>query len=89
MAVLTSGYGTGLSLKQKRAVNIVQSPFIELGATWGAGAIGTEIAPWTKIIQVGEEIITEIKLDLTGLFAKGGAGGEVEKLVKTFTWVRS
>tara|TARA_R110001583_G_scaffold16711_14_gene68341 strand:- start:462 stop:1163 length:702 start_codon:yes stop_codon:yes gene_type:complete len=45
-------------------------------STHGAGAIGTEIAPSTKIMQVGEEIITEIKLDLTGLFAKGGAGGD-------------
>jgi len=45
-------------------------------STHGAGAIGTEIAPSTKIMQVGEEIITEIKLDLTGLFAKGGSTGD-------------
>ena len=44
--------------------------------THGAGAIGTEIAPSTQIMQIGEEIITEIKLDLTGLFAKGGNQGD-------------
>ena len=45
-------------------------------STHGAGAVGTEIAPSTKIMQVGEEIITEIKLDLTGLFAKGSSQGD-------------
>lgn len=44
--------------------------------THGAGAIGTEVAPTTKIMSFGEEIITEIKLDLTGLFAKGGNQGD-------------
>ena len=39
--ILTSGYGTGLSTKQKTAVNIIQTPFINIGQTWGAGAIGT------------------------------------------------
>jgi hypothetical protein len=45
-------------------------------STHGAGAIGTEVAPSTKIMQHGDEIITEIKLDLTGLFAKGTAQGD-------------
>ena len=38
---LTSGYGTGLTTKQKRAVNIIQTPFQEIDATWGAVAVGT------------------------------------------------
>ena len=41
-------------------------------ATYGAGAVSTEIAPQTFIQNVGGEIITTILVDLTGLGAKGG-----------------
>jgi len=36
-------------------------------ATHGAGAIGTEIAPSTRVSQINDEVVTTIKLDLTGL----------------------
>ena len=35
---LTSAYGTGLTTKQKRAVNIIQTPYQDIGQTWGVGA---------------------------------------------------
>ena len=36
-------------------------------ATHGAGVIGTEVAPTTRISKINDEIITTITLDLTGL----------------------
>jgi len=72
--ILTSGYGTGLSTKQKTAVNIIQTPFINIGQTWGAGAIGTGEAPiaFRQTDAINGLIITEVQIDLTGLKAKGG-----------------
>ena len=45
-------------------------------STHGAGAIGTEVAPTTTIMNLNEDIVTTIHLDLTGLFAKGGNQGD-------------
>ena len=75
---LTSGYGTGLSIKQKKAVNIIQTPFINIGQTWGAGAIGTGEAPiaFRQTDAINGLIITEVQIDLTGLKAKGGHAGD-------------
>tara|TARA_R100000234_G_scaffold61137_1_gene36979 strand:+ start:311 stop:931 length:621 start_codon:yes stop_codon:yes gene_type:complete len=42
-------------------------------ATYGAGAVSTEIAPQTFIQDVGGEIITTILVDLTGLKTKSTA----------------
>ena len=68
-----------LSLKKKKAVNIVQSPFIELGATWGAGAIGT--GPGNKVYRQTDKntglIKTVLQIDLTGLAVKGDAAHDV------------
>ena len=77
--ILTSGYGTGLSTKQKTAVNIIQTPFINIGQTWGAGAIGTGEAPiaFRQTDAINGLIITEVQIDLTGLKAKGGDAGDV------------
>ena len=77
--ILTSGYGTGLNTKQKTAVNIIQTPFINIGQTWGAGAIGTGEAPiaFRQTDAINGLIITEVQIDLTGLKAKGGDAGDV------------
>ena len=76
--ILTSGYGTGLNTKQKTAVNIIQTPFINIGQTWGAGAIGTGEAPiaFRQTDAINGLIITEVQIDLTGLKAKGGDAGD-------------
>ena len=72
-------YGTGLSIKQKQAVNIVQAPFQDIGTTWGVGAIGT--GPGNKAYRFTDPtsglIITEVHIDLTGLKANGGDAGDV------------
>ena len=71
-------YGTGLSIKQKQAVNIVQAPFQDIGTTWGVGAIGTGVAPkaYRQTDAINGLIITEVHIDLTGLKAKGGDEGD-------------
>ena len=76
---LYSGYGSGLTTKQKNAVNIIQTPFEEIGQTWGAGAIGTGVAPraYRQTDAINGLIITEVHIDLTGLKAKGGDAGDV------------
>ena len=77
--ILTSGYGTGLSTKQKNALNIIQTPFIDIGQTCGAGAIGTGPSPksYRQTDAITGLIITEVHIDLTGLKAKGGDAGDV------------
>ena len=49
----------------------------EEAATYGAGAISTEIAPKTFIQEIGGDIVTTIQMDLTGLKAKGDAANDV------------
>lgn len=44
------------------------------GVTHGAGAIGTEVAPTTRVSQVNDEVVTTITLDLTGLKKKSDIG---------------
>ena len=71
--------GTGVFNSTVATTGVITATGGIVGATTsthGDGAIGTEIAPSTKIMQHGDEIITEIKLDLTGLFARGGADGD-------------
>ena len=46
----------------------------EESATYGAGAISTEVAPSTFIQNVGGDIVTTIQLDLTGLKKKSDVG---------------
>ena len=77
--ILTSGYGTGLTQKQKNAVNIIQTPFIDIGQTWGAGAIGTRVAPkaYRQTDAINGLIITEVQIDLTGFTMRGGDVGDV------------
>ena len=77
--ILTSGYGTGLTVKQKNAVNIIQTPFIDIGQTWGAGAVGTGAGnkAYRQIDAINGLIITEVHIDLQGLKAKGGDAGDV------------
>tara|TARA_R110002074_G_scaffold15937_2_gene53898 strand:- start:238 stop:867 length:630 start_codon:yes stop_codon:yes gene_type:complete len=43
-------------------------------ATYGAGAVSTEIAPQTFVQNIGGEIVTTILLDLTGLKKKNDVG---------------
>ena len=76
--VLTSGYGTGLSTKQKNAVNIIQTPFIDIGTTWGVGAVGSGAGnkAYRQTDAINGLIITEVHIDLTGLKAKGGHTGD-------------
>ena len=76
---LTSGYGTGLTRNQKNAVNIIQTPFIDIGQTWGAGAVGTGAGnkAYRQIDAINGLIITEVHIDLQGLKAKGGDAGDV------------
>ena len=71
--------GDGFFESTVASTGLITAPGVDIAtsaATHGAGAIGTEVAPTTKIMSFGEEIITEIKLDLTGLFAKGGNQGD-------------
>ena len=49
----------------------------EEAATYGAGAISTEIAPKTFIQEIGGDIVTTIQMDLTGLKVKGDAANDV------------
>ena len=76
--ILYSGYGSGLTQKQKNAVNIIQTPFIDIGQTWGAGAVST--GPGNKAYRstdpISGIITTEVHIDLTGLKAKGGDAGD-------------
>jgi hypothetical protein len=76
--ILYSGYGSGLTQKQKNAVNIIQTPFIDIGQTWGAGAIGgsTGNKAFRQTDAINGLIITEVHIDLTGLKAKGGDAGD-------------
>jgi len=66
---LTSGYGTGLTQKQKNAVNIIQTPFVDIGQTWAAGAIGTGAGnkAYRHTDATTGLITTELHIDLTGL----------------------
>ena len=75
---LTSGYGTGLTTKQKNAVNIIQTPFIDIGTTWGVGAIGTGVAPkaYRQTDAITGLIITEVHIDMDGLVIKGTDAGD-------------
>ena len=70
---LTSGYGTGLTQKQKNAVNIIQTPFVDIGQTWAAGAIGTGAGnkAYRHTDATTGLITTEIHIDLTGLTGDG------------------
>tara|TARA_A100001391_G_scaffold190035_1_gene162042 strand:- start:29 stop:658 length:630 start_codon:yes stop_codon:yes gene_type:complete len=75
---LTSGYGTGLTTKQKNAVNIIQTPFIDIGETWGTGVVGSGAGnkAYRQTDAINGLIITEIHIDLQGLTAKGGDAGD-------------
>ena len=77
--ILTSGYGPGLSNKQKTAVNIVQAPFQDVGQVWGAGAVST--GPGNKCYRQTDKntgmITTVLQIDLTGLAVKGDAAHDV------------
>ena len=71
--ILTSGYGTGLTIEQKNAVNIIQTPFIDIGQTWGDGAVGTGAGnkAYRQTDAITGLIITEVHIDLAGLQVKG------------------
>ena len=71
--ILTSGYGTGLTIEQKNAVNIIQTPFIDIGQTWGAGGVGTGAGnkAYRQTDAINGLIITEVHIDLAGLQVKG------------------
>tara|TARA_Y100000401_G_C8235421_1_gene180263 strand:+ start:43 stop:642 length:600 start_codon:yes stop_codon:yes gene_type:complete len=75
---LTSGYGTGLTTKQKNAVNIIQTPFIDIGTTWGAGAVGTGAGnkAYRQTDAITGLIITEVHIDMDGLVVKGTDAGD-------------
>ena len=75
---LTSGYGTGLTTKQKNAVNIIQTPFIDIGTTWGAGAVGTGAGnkAYRQTDAITGLIITEVHIDMDGLVVKGTTPGD-------------
>ena len=75
---LTSGYGTGLTTKQKNAVNIIQTPFIDIGTTWGAGAVGTgaENKAYRQTDAITGLIITEVHIDMDGFTVKGTTLGD-------------
>ena len=75
---LTSGYGTGLTTKQKNAVNIIQTPFIDIGTTWGAGAVGTgaENKAYRQTDAITGLIITEVHIDMDGFVVKGTDAGD-------------
>tara|TARA_Y100000996_G_scaffold36607_1_gene25558 strand:+ start:394 stop:993 length:600 start_codon:yes stop_codon:yes gene_type:complete len=75
---LTSGYGTGLTTKQKNAVNIIQTPFIDIGTTWGAGAVGTGAGnkAYRQTDAITGLIITEVHIDMDGLVIKGTDAGD-------------
>ena len=75
---LTSGYGTGLTTKQKNAVNIIQTPFIDIGTTWGAGAVGTGAGnkAYRQTDAITGLIITEVHIDMDGLVVKGTTLGD-------------
>lgn len=45
--------------------------------SYGAGALSTEVAPTYERTRVGNEIISTIKIDLTGLACKGDAANDV------------
>ena len=77
-ARLTSGYGTGLTTKQKNAVNIIQTPFIDIGTTWGAGAVGTGAGnkAYRQTDAITGLIITEVHIDMDGLVVKGTDAGD-------------
>ena len=76
--ILTSGYGTGLNTKQKNAVNIIQTPFIDIGQTWGAGAQGTGAVnkAYRQTDAINGLIITEVHIDLAGFQVKGSDAGD-------------
>ena len=46
-------------------------------ATYGAGALSTEVAPTTRISKVGNEICTTIAVDLTGLKSANDVGDAI------------
>ena len=75
---LTSGYGTGLTTKQKNAVNIIQTPFIDIGTTWGAGAVGTGAGnkAYRQTDAITGLIITEVHIDMDGFVVKGTDAGD-------------
>ena len=76
---LTSGYGTGLTQKQKNAVNIIQTPFVDIGQTWAAGAIGTGAGnkAYRHTDATTGLITTELHIDLTGLTGHGATNNDV------------
>ena len=76
--ILTSGYGTGLTTKQKNAVNIIQTPFIDIGTTWGAGVVGTGAGnkAYRQTDAITGLIITEVHIDMDGLVVKGTTPGD-------------
>ena len=61
---------TGISIRETDASSV-------LAATHGAGAISTFMAPRTRRWTENGVIVTEIKVDLTGLKAKGDAADDV------------
>jgi len=58
----------------KREINFADSKIGGQQATYGAGALSTEVAPVTRVANIGGEIVTTIQVDLTGLKSKSDVG---------------
>lgn len=63
-----------IDLSTSTILKNAQLTVAEESATYGAGAISTEVAPSTFIQNVGGDIITTIQVDLTGLKKKSDVG---------------
>ena len=63
-----------IDLSTSAILKNAQLTVAEESATYGAGAISTEVAPSTFIQNVGGDIITTIQVDLTGLKKKSDVG---------------
>lgn len=71
------------TLQVDTSANIAEQISTVLAAEHGDGAISTAFAPITTRRIVNGTIITEIKVDLTGLGCKGAAAGDAIGLVST------
>ena len=72
----TSGFNP--SQKTIDAMARVETLATDIGQTWGAGAIGTGVAPkaFRSTDPISGLIITEVHIDLAGLRAKGSDAGD-------------